>query len=70
MASKESGKDDLKLVNQLIRDNQAGHALVVAQTIHEQVGDLIALRMPRLSKTMRDRLFSGCGPLSVAFLYG
>ena len=57
-----SNPKDTAIARQLLRDNQANHILVLAQGLHGLVGDLIETRMPHLTKTTREKLFSGYGP--------
>ena len=48
------------------RDGQAAFVLVTASSIEDSLEELLKMRMPRLSKNLRDELFSGFGPLNSA----
>lgn len=49
---------------QVLKHTHAGAALVGMSIIDQQLGDALLLKMRPLSRRMRDRLFSGYGPLS------
>jgi len=49
---------------ELGRAGHAAHALYVASNLERSLEELIALRMPNLSNTLKEQLFTGYGPLS------
>ena len=52
------------MVVELGRAGHAAHALYVASNLEVSLEDLLALYMPNLSNTLKEKLFVGYGPLS------
>ncbi|MCF3628642.1 MltR family transcriptional regulator [Thalassospiraceae bacterium LMO-SO8] len=64
MATKEHSQEDIaKILLDLGRNGHAAHAIWVASNIEENLSNLLFLCMPNLSKRLREKLFTGYGPL-------